>query len=95
MKLLAAIAVAALALPVLGQEAAQQVRLTAAEIDSLPRVTAGAGTSGLPAVTTTVLFGDPAQAGLYAIELRIASDTVIKAHRYSDSRTATVVSGLW
>ncbi|HVO44999.1 MAG TPA: hypothetical protein VMT29_01570, partial [Steroidobacteraceae bacterium] len=72
-----------------------QVRLTPAEIRALPVVTAGPGTSGLSAVTTTVLFGDPAKAGLYGIELHVAPNTVIEAHTHRDTRTAIVVSGTW
>ena len=79
----------------LAQEASLQKRLTPAETDSLPTISAGTGTSGLPAVTTTVLFGDPQQSGLYSIELKIAPNTIIKAHTHRDTRTATVVSGVW
>jgi quercetin dioxygenase-like cupin family protein len=70
-------------------------RLLPKEIEALPSQTAGAGTSGLPAVTTRVLFGDPTKPGLYTIELRVAPNTVIAAHTHRDTRTAVVVSGLW
>lgn len=70
-------------------------RLIPKEIEALPSDSAGAGTSGLPAVTTRVLFGDPTKPGLYTIELRIAPNTVIQAHTHRDMRTAVVVSGLW
>jgi len=76
-------------------DAPLQTRLAPAEIESLPKVTAGTGTSGLPAVTTTVLFGDPAKAGLYSIRLKVAPDTVIKSHTHRDTRTTVVVSGSW
>jgi quercetin dioxygenase-like cupin family protein len=76
-------------------DAAFQRRLTPEEIDRLASSSGGAGTSGLPAVTTTVLYGDPAKAGLYTIQLRVAPDTVIQAHTHKDARTATVVSGTW
>jgi pimeloyl-ACP methyl ester carboxylesterase len=72
-----------------------QKRMTPGDIASLPVVTAGPGTSGLSAVTTTVLFGDPAKPGLYGIELKVAPNTVIEAHTHRDTRTATVVSGTW
>ena len=72
-----------------------QRRLTPEEIDRLASTSGGAGTSGLPAVTTTVLYGDPRKAGLYTIRLRVAADTVIQAHTHKDTRTATVVSGTW
>jgi quercetin dioxygenase-like cupin family protein len=61
----------------------------------VPRQAAGAGTSGLPAVSTRILFGDPAKAGLYTIELRVAPDTTIQAHSHRDTRTAVVLEGLW
>ncbi|HEX6973312.1 MAG TPA: cupin domain-containing protein [Vicinamibacterales bacterium] len=70
-------------------------RLAPKEIEALPSESAGAGTSGLPAVTTRVLFGDPTKPGLYTIELRVAPNTVIQAHTHRDMRTAVVVSGLW
>lgn len=87
--------VVAISLPAPAQDALLQMRLTSAEIDALPKMSAGAGTSGLPAVTTTVLYGDPAKAGLYSIQLKIAPDTVIKAHTHRDTRTTVVVSGSW
>jgi quercetin dioxygenase-like cupin family protein len=89
----AALSIVAVALA--AQDALLQKRLTQSEIDSLAKVTAGAGTSGLPAVTTTVLFGDPAKAGLYSIQLQVAPNTVIRSHTHRDTRTATVVSGSW
>ena len=89
----AALAIIAVTLP--AQDAPLQKRLTPSEIDSLPKVTAGTGTSGLPAVTTIVLFGDPAKAGLYSIRLKVAPHTVIKSHTHRDTRTTVVVSGSW
>jgi quercetin dioxygenase-like cupin family protein len=70
-------------------------RLTPKEIEALPSESAGAGTSGLPAVTTRVLFGDPTKPGLYTIELKVAPNTVIQAHTHRDTRTAVVISGVW
>jgi quercetin dioxygenase-like cupin family protein len=70
-------------------------RLAPKDIETLPSESAGAGTSGLPAVTTRVLFGDPTKPGLYTIELRVAPNTVIQAHSHRDTRTAVVVNGLW
>lgn len=78
-----------------GQEQDLRKRLTSAEVDAVRTEVAGAGTSGLPAVTTRVLFGDPAKPGLYTIELRIAPNTTIQAHTHRDTRTALVVDGLW
>ena len=82
-------------LVVTAQEDQVKKRLTPKEIEALPSESAGAGTSGLPAVTTRVLVGDPTKSGLYAIELRVAPNTVIQAHTHRDTRTAVVVDGLW
>ena len=80
---------------VTAQDGQMKRRLTPKEIEAVPSESAGAGTSGLPAVTTRVLFGDPTKSGLYTIELRVAPNTVIQAHTHRDTRTAVVVSGLW
>ena len=85
----------ALSLSATAQDGQVKRRLTPREIEALPTESAGAGTSGLPAVTTRVLFGDPTKAGLYTIELRVAPNTVIQAHTHRDTRTAVVVGGLW
>lgn len=76
-------------------ESAHQVRLTPNEIAALPSDSGGVGTSGLPAVATTVLFGDPQRPGLYTIRLTVAPNTTIQAHTHKDTRTASVVAGLW
>ena len=78
-----------------GQEGDLRKRLTPSEVDAIHSGAAGAGTSGLPAVTTRILFGDPTKPGLYTIELRIAPNTTIQAHTHSDTRTAVVLEGLW
>ena len=85
----------ALSLVATAQESQAKRRLTPKEIEALPTESAGAGTSGLPAVTTRVLFGDPTKSGLYTIELRVAPNAVIQAHTHRDTRTAVVISGLW
>ena len=85
----------ALSLVATAQDGQVKRRLTPKEIEALPTESAGAGTSGLPAVTTRVLFGDPTKSGLYTIELRVAPNTVIQAHTHRDTRTAVVVNGLW
>jgi quercetin dioxygenase-like cupin family protein len=87
--------VVVLSLVATAEDAQVKRRLTPKEIEALPSESAGAGTSGLPAVTTRVLFGDPAKSGLYTIELRVAPNTVIQAHTHRDTRTAVVVNGLW
>ena len=73
----------------------EERRLTPTEIAGLTQSSGGAGTSGLPAGTTTVLVGDPARPGLYTIRLKVAPNTTIKAHTHKDTRTASVVSGMW
>jgi quercetin dioxygenase-like cupin family protein len=90
-----AVSMLAVSLPAAGQNNGSEKRLTPAEIGALPSEVAGAGTSGLPAVTTRVLFGDPTKPGLYTIQLKVAPNTVIQAHTHRDMRTAVVVEGLW
>ena len=85
----------ALSLLAAAQDSQVKKRLTPKEIEAMPSESAGAGTSGLAAVTTRVLFGDPTKTGLYTIELKVAPNTVIQAHTHRDTRTAVVVTGLW
>jgi pimeloyl-ACP methyl ester carboxylesterase len=70
-------------------------RLAPADVAGLSHGAAGAGTSGLERIETTVLLGDPAKPGLYTIALHIPANTVILAHTHRDDRVATVVSGTW
>jgi quercetin dioxygenase-like cupin family protein len=93
--LLCAMSLLALSLLVTAQDGQVKRRLTPKEIEALPSQSAGAGTAGLPAVTTRVLFGDPTKSGLYTIELKVAPNTVIQAHTHRDTRAAVVVTGLW
>jgi len=80
----------------LGKGAAMaQSRMTSAEVEALARGGAGAGTSGLAGVQTTVLSGNPDVAGPYAFEIRVPAHTRIAAHRHRDDRTALVVAGEW
>ncbi len=72
-----------------------KLRLTRQDVETVTPQVAGTGTSGLSAVTTRVLFGDPSKPGLYTIELKVAPNTVIPAHTHRDTRTATVIAGLW
>ncbi len=72
-----------------------QARLTSARVDALAREGAGAGTSGLSGIQTTVLSGNPNTPGPYAFEIRVPAHTRIAAHRHRDNRTALVVSGEW
>jgi quercetin dioxygenase-like cupin family protein len=94
-QLVCVISFLALNLLAAAQDTQMKRRLTPREIEELPSQSAGAGTSGLPAVTTRVLFGDPTKPGLYTIELKVAPNSVIQAHTHRDTRTAVVISGLW
>jgi pimeloyl-ACP methyl ester carboxylesterase len=78
-----------------GGAALAQARMTSAEVDALARNGAGAGTSGLSGVQTTVLSGNPNVPGPYAFEIRVPAHTSIAAHTHRDNRTALVVSGEW
>jgi pimeloyl-ACP methyl ester carboxylesterase/quercetin dioxygenase-like cupin family protein len=72
-----------------------QARLTPREISALPSISAGAGTSGIGGIRTTILRGDPSASGPYAIELQVPPNTRIAAHSHHDERVAVVVSGTW
>jgi len=66
------------------------------EVKWPPPATGAAGTSGVGAIQTVVLKGDPSKAGLYTLMLRIADPNVrIQAHSHSDDRIATVIKGTW
>ena len=86
-----ALAATALSAPVQAQEA----RLTPSEIASLAKGGAGAGTSGVAGIQTSILHGDPTKAGPYTIEIRVPPHTRIAAHSHKDDRTAVVASGVW
>lgn len=73
----------------------QQARLTPAEIATLPAGGAGAGTSGLPGITTVTLSGDPMKAGPYTQLIKVPPHTTIAAHSHRDDRSASVISGTW
>ena len=73
---------------------AAEGRVTPGEF-KFPDGAAGTGTSGVSGIRTVVLKGNPDQAGLYTIMLRIPASTRIGAHVHQDDRVATVVSGTW
>jgi pimeloyl-ACP methyl ester carboxylesterase/quercetin dioxygenase-like cupin family protein len=73
----------------------KEARLTPAEITALPAISAGAGTSGIGGIRTTILYGDPAAPGPYTIALQVPPNTRIAAHNHRDERVAVVVSGTW
>ncbi|MDP1963994.1 MAG: cupin domain-containing protein [Reyranella sp.] len=70
-------------------------RMTPAEFDFTTAGSAGAGTSGIAAIQTIVLKGNPTKPGLYTIMLRIPANTRIAAHTHPDDRIGTVISGTW
>lgn len=72
-----------------------EIRLTPSEADGLPAREAGAGTSGVAGIRTTVLVGDPAQRGPYTVRLSVPPNTSIQAHTHRDNRTAVVAAGTW
>jgi quercetin dioxygenase-like cupin family protein len=72
-----------------------QLRLTPSEIDAMPAHDAGAGTSGVAGIRTTVMTGDPTQDGPYTIRVSVPANTRIQAHTHRDERTAVVISGVW
>lgn len=69
--------------------------LTRSDVDTIARQGAGAGTSGVQGIETTVLSGDPTRSGPYAIEIRVPPHTRIAAHSHRDDRFAVVISGAW
>ena len=88
--------IAAFALVALGGPAiAQELRLAPADIAALAKGGAGAGTSGVAGIETTILQGDPTKPGPYTIRLSVPANTRIAAHTHQDERTAVVVSGTW
>jgi uncharacterized RmlC-like cupin family protein len=74
---------------------ANEERLTPTEY-KFPQVgNPGTGSSGVGGIQTVVLKGNPDQAGVYTIMLRVPAHTRIGAHSHRDDRVAIVVSGTW
>ncbi|MBN9004115.1 MAG: alpha/beta fold hydrolase [Rhizobiales bacterium] len=78
-----------------GASAVNPRALSVAEMGTLAKNEAGAGTSGVEGIQTIVLSGDPAKAGPYAIQLKVPAHTNIAAHTHRDNRFGMVVSGEW
>ena len=72
-----------------------QTRLAPSDIASLAKSSAGPGTSGIGAIRSTALSGNPGEAGPYTIALHVPAGTMIAAHTHRDDRTVVVVSGTW
>src|SRR5437879_8219186 len=68
-------------------------RLTPAEYQFPQHGNPGTGSSGVGGIDTVVLKGDPDNAGVYTIMLRVPAHTKIAAHSHRDDRVATVISG--
>jgi len=71
------------------------VALSSEQVDRVPTTGAGTGTSGMAGIHTVLLYGDPAKAGPYTLEIRVPAHTTIAPHAHRDDRVATVVSGTW
>src|SRR5580658_8318723 len=95
MKKIATIALVMVLASVAQAAAINQIRLTPAEITAREALGAGAGTSGVAGIHTTVLLGDPTKLGLYTIRLSIPANTTIQAHTHRDNPSAVVMSGTW
>jgi len=74
---------------------ASEARLTPTEYKFSQIGNPGTGSSGIGAIQTIVLKGNPDQAGVYTIMLRVPAHTRIAAHSHRDDRVATVISGIW
>ena len=72
-----------------------EMRMTPAEVAAMAVGESQIGSSKLPGVHTTVLYGDPTRPGFFAILLSVPPRTTIQAHSHRDDRIATVVSGNW
>jgi pimeloyl-ACP methyl ester carboxylesterase/uncharacterized RmlC-like cupin family protein len=70
-------------------------RLAPAEYKFPQHGNPGTGSSGVAGIETVVLKGDPDQAGVYTIMLRVPAHTRIAPHSHPDDRVATVISGIW
>lgn len=94
-RLVLAFALVALVSAADAQTPPAQQRVAPAEYNFSAAGSAGAGTSGIAAIQTIVLKGDPTKPGLYTIMLRIPAGTRIAAHTHPDDRIGTVISGTW
>lgn len=72
-----------------------ELRMTPSEVQASAFTGGTTGGSGVAGVRSKVLFGDPAQAGFYAMLLSVPAHTTIQAHSHRDDRMAVVVSGDW
>lgn len=87
-------ALSAQQVPTVGAQS-EQKRLTPVDIAALPTIGAGAGTSGVSGIRTTVLAGNPSVSSAYTIMLQVPANMRIAAHTHRDTRSAVVISGIW
>lgn len=59
------------------------------------RPTGGQGSSNNSGVEEVVILGDPAEAGVYSMLLKVAPNTRIAAHHHDGNRVGTVLEGTW
>jgi quercetin dioxygenase-like cupin family protein len=71
---------------------AAQIRYTPEESQSAPPG-GQLGTAGIPGTQLRVLAGNPKQAGLYTVMIKLPKNTLIRPHSHPDNRVGTVVSG--
>jgi len=76
-------------------DASPEERLSATDYKFPDKGNLGTGSSGVAGIETIVLKGDPNQAGVYTIMLRVPAHTHIAPHSHRDDRVATVISGTW
>lgn len=72
-----------------------EIRLAPTEFKFPQQGNPGTGSSGVSGIQTVVLKGNPNEAGVYTIMLRVPAHTQIAAHSHRDDRVATVISGTW
>lgn len=77
------------------KDESSEQRLTPAEYKFPQQGNPGTGSSGVAGIETVVLKGNPDQAGVYTIMLRVPPHTRIAAHSHRDDRVATVIFGTW
>ena len=71
---------------------ASRIRYTPDESQSAPPG-GQLGIAEVPGTQLRVLAGNPKQAGLYTVMIKLPKNTVIKPHSHPDDRVGTVVSG--
>ena len=80
---------------VVAEEEKSRLRLAPNEIKAPAAATTQAGTSGAAGLQMGLLAGNPKQAGLYTMFLKLPPNTRIQAHAHPDDRVGIVVSGTW